>query len=91
MGMFDDIRVEFPVEGFEPFDAQTKSLECALLRYRIDLAGKLWLAADTDAVADPSAERFQATVTGEITVRLPDDRVAHFWTVDGSVRDVAIR
>jgi hypothetical protein len=28
MGMFDDIRVDYPIEGVAPFDDQTKQLEC---------------------------------------------------------------
>lgn len=41
MGLFDDIRVEYPIPGIEPFDDQTKELECYQYRYKIDAGGRL--------------------------------------------------
>lgn len=41
MGLFDDIRCEYPIEGVEPFEDQTKDLECYQRQYLIDTKGQL--------------------------------------------------
>jgi len=59
MGMYDDLRVLYPLPDGIPNDLewQTKSLECALDNYEIREDGTLWHELyDTEDHSDPNAE-----------------------------------
>jgi hypothetical protein len=79
MGLFDDIRVDYPIPGVEPFDGQTKDLDCCMGHYKIAAGGQLY---EQHGVAWKKSH-----YTGQVNA-YGDNADVLFWFRNGVVKDV---